>query len=106
MIVCVKGVEMLVPACAYFCRLCGVFAGDPVSATKHLSSQAHGGAYARHLYKKPNYEASLTLQVRPFPSWDWNGLGAGLDVEGGGGSARAGPRGEGGASGGEGGGEG
>ncbi|XP_068155631.1 zinc finger matrin-type protein CG9776 isoform X1 [Drosophila tropicalis] len=54
----VRGMQFLVPANAWFCKLCSVWIGDLHCASAHLKSRLHSNRYELYLKKTPNYETN------------------------------------------------
>nr|XP_017015396.2 zinc finger matrin-type protein CG9776 isoform X2 [Drosophila takahashii] len=52
----VRGMQFLVPANAWFCKLCSVWIGDLHCASAHLKSRLHSNKYELFLSQSPNYE--------------------------------------------------
>ncbi|KMZ01414.1 zinc finger matrin-type protein CG9776 isoform X2 [Drosophila simulans] len=52
----VRGMQFLVPANAWFCKLCSVWIGDLHCASAHLKSRLHSNKYQQYLNQNPNYE--------------------------------------------------
>ncbi|XP_033149933.1 zinc finger matrin-type protein CG9776 isoform X2 [Drosophila busckii] len=53
----VRGLQFLVPASAWYCKLCSVWIGDLHCASAHLKSRMHANRYDLFLKKQPNYES-------------------------------------------------
>uniref|UniRef100_A0A6P4F0Z7 Zinc finger matrin-type protein CG9776 isoform X2 n=1 Tax=Drosophila rhopaloa TaxID=1041015 RepID=A0A6P4F0Z7_DRORH len=52
----VRGMQFLVPANAWFCKLCSVWIGDLHCASAHLKSRLHSNKYELYINQNPNYE--------------------------------------------------
>ncbi|XP_039492418.1 zinc finger matrin-type protein CG9776 isoform X2 [Drosophila santomea] len=52
----VRGMQFLVPANAWFCKLCSVWIGDLHCASAHLKSRLHSNKYQLFINQNPNYE--------------------------------------------------
>ncbi|XP_017119791.1 zinc finger matrin-type protein CG9776 isoform X1 [Drosophila elegans] len=52
----VRGMQFLVPANAWFCKLCSVWIGDLHCASAHLKSRLHSNKYEQFIAQNPNYE--------------------------------------------------
>ncbi|XP_015038056.2 zinc finger matrin-type protein CG9776 isoform X3 [Drosophila pseudoobscura] len=52
----VRGMQFLVPANAWFCKLCSVWIGDLHCASAHLKSRLHSNKYELFINQTPNYE--------------------------------------------------
>ncbi|XP_022214430.2 zinc finger matrin-type protein CG9776 isoform X2 [Drosophila obscura] len=53
----VRGMQFLVPANAWFCKLCSVWIGDLHCASAHLKSRLHSNKYELFINQTPNYES-------------------------------------------------
>ncbi|XP_064552986.1 zinc finger matrin-type protein CG9776 isoform X3 [Drosophila montana] len=53
----VRGLQFLVPASAWYCKLCCVWIGDLHCASAHLKSRMHANRYDLFMKKQPNYES-------------------------------------------------
>ncbi|XP_060646011.1 zinc finger matrin-type protein CG9776 isoform X2 [Drosophila nasuta] len=53
----VRGLQFLVPASAWYCKLCSVWIGDLHCASLHLRSRTHGSKYDAFVKKQINYES-------------------------------------------------
>lgn len=52
----VRGMQFLVPANAWFCKLCSVWIGDLHCASAHLKSRLHSNKYELFINQNPKYE--------------------------------------------------
>ncbi|XP_030080587.1 zinc finger matrin-type protein CG9776 isoform X2 [Drosophila hydei] len=55
----VRGLQFLVPASAWYCKLCSVWIGDLHCASAHLKSRLHANRYDLFVKKQPNYESEF-----------------------------------------------
>ncbi|KRG02063.1 zinc finger matrin-type protein CG9776 isoform X2 [Drosophila mojavensis] len=55
----VRGLQFLVPASAWYCKLCSAWIGDLHCASVHLKSLTHSNRYDLFLKKQPNYESEF-----------------------------------------------
>ncbi|XP_016950651.1 zinc finger matrin-type protein CG9776 isoform X3 [Drosophila biarmipes] len=52
----VRGMQFLVPANAWYCKLCSVWIGDLHCASAHLKSRLHSNKYEQFINQNPKYE--------------------------------------------------